>query len=752
MSMEPQQPPNTLQDRWYPERYDASDAVAMQRCREILAAPGIVVCETLRAQLRELVECRNPRKKWSPAEADEQIPALTGGAPLDRYGAWVYYPWASRVVHVLPEAQFIEVRTSRNRYKLKTHEQALLASRAIGVVGLSVGQASAVTLALEGIGRQYRLADPDYLSLSNMNRLRASLADLGLNKCVIAARQMFEIDPYLDIRIYPQGVSAENIEGFFLDGGPIHLLVEECDDLAMKILVRDRARAHRVPVVMDTNDRGMLDIERFDLEPSRPLLHGLLGDITPAEVRGLSTYDKVPYFVKILPPEAMSMRLKTSLVEIDETVSGWPQLASGVALGGALVADAARRIFLGEITFSGRFFVDLDEVIHENTRAPLSIVDSAPSPPPPVLDVPGLVPAAFPPPVEHLRRLVEFAILAPSGGNIQPWLFTIQRDGRIRCDLDPVRSRQLLDYDRTASLLALGAAVENMAIAARAMGLSPHVEMIDDPARPDTVCRLAFQEAPAEVEPLFHELGRRSANRRRETRIPMTSAEQDALVDAARERGASLQLATSAAQIDALADVIGGGDRVRFLSQTLHREMMEEIRWTHEEAVRTGDGVDLRTLELNRTELAGMDLLKDWDLMAALKDVGGGGGLDKITRKTLAVSSAVGLLTAPGISRDTFFAGGRAVQRVWLTASRIGLAFQPMSVLTYLFARMERGAGEGLNGEDVAALKRIRSAYREIFEVGPDDAEVFLFRLGKAGPPTARAIRRALADVLTIEG
>lgn len=724
----------------------------MERCRDVLERPGIVVCETLRSQLHELVECRNPKKKWTPAEADAQIPALTGGAPIERHGTWVHYPWANRIVHVLPEAQFIEVRTSRNRYKIRVAEQARLASCAIGVVGLSVGQASAVTLALEGIGRRFRLADPDILSLSNMNRLRASVADLGLNKCVIAARQMFEIDPYLDIRIYPAGVSPENVDAFLTEGGAIQLLVEECDDLAMKLLVRDRARAHRIPCVMDTNDRGMLDIERFDLEPSRPILHGLLGDVSPHEVRGLSTYDKVPYFVKIVPPDAMSLRLKASLLEIDETVSGWPQLASGVALGGALVADAARRILLDEITFSGRFFVDLDEVIHERTRVPLSIVEPAPSPPPPVLEAPALVRASFPPAAEHLRRLVEFGILAPSGGNIQPWRFTIQRAGHILCDLDPERTRQLLDYDRTASLLAIGAAVENMSIAARAMGLSAQIEMVDDPARPDRVCRLSFQEAPVAIEPLFHELGRRATNRRKGERIPLTPAERDALVAAAAERGSSLQLAADDAQLAAVANVIGGGDRVRFLSKSLHQEMMDEMRWTHEEAVRTGDGVDVRTLELNRTDLAGMDLLKQWDVMAMLKSVQAGGGLDKITRKTLAVSSAVGLLSTRGISRDSYFLGGRAVQRVWLTASRLGLAFQPMSVLTYLFARMERGEGEGLTEEDVAALRRIRTAYREIFEVGPDAAEVFLFRLGKADPPTARAIRRPVEDVLTIEG
>jgi hypothetical protein len=32
---------------------------------------------------------------------------------------------------------------------------------------------------------------------------------------------------------------------------------------------------------METSDRGVLDVERFDLEPDRPIFHGLLPGCTP---------------------------------------------------------------------------------------------------------------------------------------------------------------------------------------------------------------------------------------------------------------------------------------------------------------------------------------------------------------------------------------------------------------------------------------------------------------------------------------
>ena len=52
----------------------------------------------------------------------------------------------------------------------------------------------------------------------------------------------------------------------------------------MKVLLRERARELRMPVVMETSDRGVLDVERFDLEPDRPLLHGRMDGMTSDNV------------------------------------------------------------------------------------------------------------------------------------------------------------------------------------------------------------------------------------------------------------------------------------------------------------------------------------------------------------------------------------------------------------------------------------------------------------------------------------
>ncbi|WP_305785745.1 ThiF family adenylyltransferase [Symbioplanes lichenis] len=301
------------------------------------------VHDTLHDQLHELIHVRHPA-----ATVAERNRLVADHCPAPaRHGTWVYYPWSRRLVHLLPRDEFREVRADRNRDKITPAEQRRLAGARIGVIGLSVGNMAAITLALGGIGGTFRLADHDRLSLSNLNRLRAGVADLGVEKTVLAARELAGIDPWLGVELYREGLRADRVDEF-LDG--LDLVVEECDDLALKVLVRERARALRVPVLMETNDRGLLDVERFDREPDRPLLHGLIGP-DPADVPA------------IVDKKQLSVRMAASLPRIGVTLSGWPQLASGVALGAALVADTARRILLGEHTESGRYRVDLAELV-----------------------------------------------------------------------------------------------------------------------------------------------------------------------------------------------------------------------------------------------------------------------------------------------------------------------------------------------------------------------------------------------------
>jgi hypothetical protein len=86
---------------------------------------------------------------------------------------------------------------------------------------------------------------------------------------------------------------------------------------------------------------------------------------------------------------------------------------------------------------------------------------------------------------------------------------------------------------------------------------------------------------------------------------------------------------------------------------------------------------------------------------------------------------------------------------VWLTATRLKLALQPMTAVTYLFARVAAGDSKGLEPSARAELEELRGEFRRVFPVPADCSEPMLFRLTEAAPPSVRSLRRPVDEILT---
>ncbi|MCA9653445.1 MAG: Rv1355c family protein [Myxococcales bacterium] len=743
-------------ESWRPEIFDPSHDAGLQALRARLGDGSVrAVHDAFEEQVAELVAARDPGAELSSDRLRARVERWLDGREPERCGAWVYYPWSGNLVHLLARDDFRELRSNRNRNKISAQEQAALRERTIAVIGLSVGQSSAVTLAQEGVAGRFRLADFDRLSLSNMNRLRASVWDLGINKCVLAARQMLELDPFLEIELFDQGATADGIDAILGGDRPVDLLVEECDSLHIKVLLREHARRLRVPVVMETSDRGLIDIERFDLEPERPSFHGLIGEVDAGSLAGLSTKEKLPFVLRILGETAISDRLAGSLFAIGETLETWPQLGSSVALGGACVTDVARRILLGELRASGRFYVDLHELIREGAQAELAppeapYVQEAASAAVSLESLRARRHPGQPPPLELVRALVEHGMMAPSGGNAQPWRFHYEGD-RISTSFDPEAGWTTLDFEHRATYLSFGSVCENMELTARALGVRVELEPFPAPGDPSQVfaLRLTGTTDPVHDE-LVDAIGRRATNRQLGDDRALDPGDRAALEQAAVVHGATLRIEEDRSALAELAGILGRVDRVAFLNRRMHGEIMSEFRWTPQDASRTRDGIDLATLDLSRADAAAFRMLAHWPGMAFLKRMGGSASLEKPSRKAVLASSAVAVLTIPRGTPAAYFEGGRALQRVWLEATRRGVWLQPMAMLPYLLARLEHGRGEGLEPRDLESLSTQRELYRRYFPVTGEETDAMLLRVFYGPAPSVRALRRPVGSALTI--
>jgi hypothetical protein len=336
-----------------------------QRLKDIISNnPGIKIHNTIESQIDDLIKSRNPSRAIDSYFLESEKLALIGDKSTDEYGSWVYYPWSNQLVHVLDESEFVELRTNRNLYKITQVEQQLLSTKKIAIIGLSVGQSVALALAMERICSTLIIADFDTIDLSNLNRIRTGIHNLGIPKTTVVAREIKEIDPYFDIKIFSQGATKDNIDEILhINGTKVDILIDECDSLVMKLFMRAKAKSYGIPVVMDTSDRGQIDIERFDLDNRRPILHGTVEDIDLQNVDLNKPETRMMILSRLVDLENASPRALQSLGEIGKTLNTWPQLASSVLLGGAVTADLCRRILLGETKSSGRYYVELDKLV-----------------------------------------------------------------------------------------------------------------------------------------------------------------------------------------------------------------------------------------------------------------------------------------------------------------------------------------------------------------------------------------------------
>jgi len=348
-----------------------------------------------------------------------------------------------------------------------------------------------------------------------------------------------------------------------------------------------------------------------------------------------------------------------------------------------------------------------------------------------------------------VRELVSAAITAPSGGNVQAWRFVLRKGTELLCYFDPIRAKNFLDFDFLATHVALGAAVENIVIAAAAKGLRCEVNLFPTSDR-ELVAVLHFQVSTtvAHDAQLASQIFRRATNRRLGQRLALKADARERLCSAANPY-AGLSFILSPRALSTVGQVAGACDRFRLCSELLHSELLSELRWTQQEAERTRDGVDVRTLELNRAQRAGLRALASFRFVRMLARFGVQKPFEEMSQSAVQHASALGLLTVAGVDRRAYFMGGRALQRVWLTATELGLAIQPLAVAPYLFARLERGSG--FSETERTILTALRQRFAEAAPVDAERGEIMLFRITTADPPSTRSLRRALENVLFFE-
>jgi len=308
---------------------------------------------------------------------------------------------------------------------------------------------------------------------------------------------------------------------------------------------------------------------------------------------------------------------------------------------------------------------------------------------------------------EQLRFLLQYAILAPSSHNSQPWRFSVS-DSHIDVFMDTDRWLTVADADRRELRLSIGCALENLLIAAEHFGLKHDTAYFPESGAEDLAATVRFDSdgSPSAARPpvLFEMIAARRTSHMQHDDRSISESVQKRLRECCVEEGIYLYLTSAVATKRRIDELIVRADLIQFADPAFRRELAYWI----------GEGVFGTSRLMSR-------LLK---LAVARINIGRS---QSQRDSALVMSSPVfGIFGSSGDDRATQIKMGQVFERMCLLAASLNLWTQPMS--------------------QIVELPELRD---EVAQIIPERNIVpeHPFRLGYAAPPVPTP-RRPLEQVI----
>jgi len=338
---------------------------------------------------------------------------------------------------------------------------------------------------------------------------------------------------------------------------------------------------------------------------------------------------------------------------------------------------------------------------------------------------------------ECVQLLIEAGQVAPSADNMQPWRFSwdgeclslwygAARDGgQIFTELD------------SASLLAMGAAAENVLQVAALMGLPNDAVDVEGGPSPAPYLRLRLYVKPTtRPEMLGNPVFLRHTNRMPYGRTPVPDDLRHTL-QRLKERSAAVRVITDVGQRREVDALVRTASQARFQIRQVHEWFMATLRYSAAEVDR-GDGLDVRTLDLPPGGAPLLRTLRSWRAMSLANKLGAYRIFAGIESRPIVRGPAIFAIYGENSLRGAFSAG-RLMERVWLSLNSRGIAVQPYYVVTDVIERL--GDGKSQPSPVRQTFEGFAEKVRLTFDL-PIDAKLYIFlRAGLPQKPPVRARR-----------
>lgn len=262
--------------------------------------------------------------------------------------------------------------------------------------------------------------------------------------------------------------------------------------------------------------------------------------------------------------------------------------------------------------------------------------------------------------------LLQYALLAPSEYNTQPWLFRVQGKS-VEIYLDWSRRLPVADPEDRELFISAGAACLNLRLAARWFGYQVLTECVLDDQAPSSalLARLSFgmQEPPTEEESrLFSAIPHRQSNRSLFEQRPVPRPLLERMELHVGREGTWLHLIQDTQALEEIARLIVAGDQQQWADKQFRAELAQ---WLHPRAPANLDGLpgeaEPRGSSQKTTNPLVVRTYNPWQEEVA-RD-----------QRLLAGAPLIAVLGTFTDSCGDWFAAGMALERVLLEACSSGL-------------------------------------------------------------------------------
>lgn len=349
------------------------------------------------------------------------------------------------------------------------------------------------------------------------------------------------------------------------------------------------------------------------------------------------------------------------------------------------------------------------------------------------------------------EQVLDLARWAPSGDNTQPWRFEVQSEHEFLVHGYDTSAHCVYDLDGTGSQVAHGALLETVALASTRFGCRTEISMLSE--RPGSGGHIVYRvvlvpDSKTSEDPLVASITERVVQRRPLSTRALSATERSALEDAV--------------QPYRIVWMVTLGERWRMAALNA---FSAHIRLTIPEAF----AVHKATIDWGATtsedRMPGAALGAPWFFVPIMRAALGSWERVDFFNRYLAgtvmprvfldwlpglMCSAHFALIAPGAAKlpGDYVAAGRATQRFWLTATRLGFQVQPLyTPLVFAnFARQQRNFTVVEAAK--ARAKAVAARLDDIFGAESARRAVFLGRVGPKRGVNGRSIRKPLAQLI----